>query len=225
MINSSKKSSNVSFVKFGGILLIVAVGIILWKIILVVQQPQPQSVQVMAEAQPIITTTPSIVITQVIPSITPQERQEVPEISRGDVDRISKKISVMNSRLGGKLKHKGALFESLGTKYNFNSLLAAAISIHETGNGTSPACVNLRNPGGLMSNGKYLKSFKSIDDGIEAMLSNLKNLYIDQGLRDIESIGAKYCPVGAANDPTNLNRYWIPNVTKYYLEMEKEVNE
>lgn len=30
-------------------------------------------------------------------------------------------------------------------------------------------------------------------------------------------LGAKYCPVGALNDPMGLNRNWITNV-KYYLE-------
>lgn len=29
----------------------------------------------------------------------------------------------------------------------------------------------------------------------------------------IEFLGSRYCPVGAANDPTNLNKNWIKNVT------------
>ena len=36
-----------------------------------------------------------------------------------------------------------------------------------------------------------------------------KGLYID-------SLGARYCPVGADNDPKGLNKYWTKNV-KYYL--------
>ena len=32
----------------------------------------------------------------------------------------------------------------------------------------------------------------------------------------IEFLGARYCPVGAANDPTGLNKNWIKNV-KYVL--------
>ena len=32
----------------------------------------------------------------------------------------------------------------------------------------------------------------------------------------IESLGARYCPIGADNDPDGLNKYWIINV-KYYL--------
>ena len=30
-------------------------------------------------------------------------------------------------------------------------------------------------------------------------------------------LGSRYCPVGAANDPTGLNKNWIKNV-KYFLE-------
>jgi len=32
----------------------------------------------------------------------------------------------------------------------------------------------------------------------------------------ISFLGARYCPVGADNDPTGLNKHWIKNV-KYYL--------
>ena len=28
-------------------------------------------------------------------------------------------------------------------------------------------------------------------------------------------LGAKYCPVGAKNDPNGLNKYWVKNVTKF----------
>lgn len=31
-------------------------------------------------------------------------------------------------------------------------------------------------------------------------------------------LGNRYCPVGTANDPTNLNKNWVRNV-KYFLEV------
>jgi len=31
----------------------------------------------------------------------------------------------------------------------------------------------------------------------------------------IKFLGARYCPVGADNDPTGLNKHWIKNVTKF----------
>jgi len=34
----------------------------------------------------------------------------------------------------------------------------------------------------------------------------------------ISFLGSRYCPVGAANDPTGLNKNWIKNVTRLYKE-------
>jgi len=31
----------------------------------------------------------------------------------------------------------------------------------------------------------------------------------------IKFLGARYCPVGAKNDPNGLNKHWIKNVTKF----------
>jgi hypothetical protein len=46
---------------------------------------------------------------------------------------------------------------------------------------------------------------------------------INHALRDwdgsgdfISFLGSRYCPVGAANDPTGLNKNWIKNVRKLY---------
>ncbi|OMF98172.1 glucosaminidase domain-containing protein [Paenibacillus sp. FSL R7-0337] len=123
----------------------------------------------------------------------------------------------MNSNLGGTLKGKGDVFAAAGAKYGIDPALLAAIAVHETGNGTSPASRNRNNVGGMMRrDGKGLQSFDSIDAGIDAMASNLKRLYFDQGLNTIEKIQKKYAPNGAANDPTNLNQHWVSGVSKYY---------
>lgn len=66
------------------------------------------------------------------------------------------------------------------------------------------------------SNG--LKSYSSFDEGLDAFVSLLKNRYFNKGLTTIEKIQPVYCPVGAKNDPNNLNKYWSANVTKYYNE-------
>lgn len=33
-------------------------------------------------------------------------------------------------------------------------------------------------------------------------------------------LGKRYCPVGADNDPDNLNRHWIGNVRKFYARFK-----
>lgn len=93
--------------------------------------------------------------------------------------------------------------------------IVVSISKHETGNWTSSAFKNKNNLGGVMCN-SGLKVYSSFEEGLNGFVNLLKNHYFDKGLNTIEQIGAKYCPVGASNDPAGVNQYWIPNVTKYY---------
>lgn len=97
------------------------------------------------------------------------------------------------------------------------AFIILAISKHETGNWSSKAFLNKNNLGGIMC--RYgLKSYNSLDEGINALIQLLKNRYFLQGLDTIEKIQPVYCPIGADNDPNNLNQYWLPNVSKYYNE-------
>lgn len=133
-----------------------------------------------------------------------------------DVRNISNvTASQLDAKFKGVLKGHGDDFIKAGMKYGIDPAFLAAVSMHETGNGTSSAARNRNNVGGMMGrNG--LMSFGTIDMGIEAMARNLKNLYIDKGLVTPEDIQRKYAPVGAANDPTNLNSYWSSGVLGSY---------
>ena len=97
------------------------------------------------------------------------------------------------------------------------AFIVVSISRHETGKWTSKAFLNKNNLGGIMCS-TGLRSYNSLDDGIDAFVSLLKRRYFDRGLDTIEKIQPVYCPVGAINDPHNLNQYWLPMVTKYYNE-------
>jgi hypothetical protein len=121
----------------------------------------------------------------------------------------------LNQVLEGKLKDKGQAFVRAGQQYNVNPLLLAAISQHETGNGKSKAAIEKNNVTGMMGvNG--LKSYSSVEDSINDMARNLSKNYLGLGLTSIGTIGAKYAPVGAKNDPTGLNNHWVKGVTKYF---------
>lgn len=102
--------------------------------------------------------------------------------------------------------------------YSVDWRLAVAISMHETGNYTSVAFNDNNNVGGNFRNGS-LMVFEDLDKGIDFFVSNLKTKYIDLGLDTIEEISVKYAPIGAENDPNNLNQYWVSGVTKYYKEL------
>lgn len=96
--------------------------------------------------------------------------------------------------------------------------ISIAISSWETGRWTSSAYYNRNNIGGMMcSSGLII--YNSLDEGIDAFLNNLKNNYFNIGLDTIEKIQPKYCPIGAKNDPTGLNKNWLNGVKKMYEEL------
>lgn len=108
--------------------------------------------------------------------------------------------------------------KKVADSYEVDWMLAVAISKHETGIYTSEAFNKLNNVGGNFKNGN-LMTFSNLDEGIEFFVNNLKNNYIDMGLDTIEEISVKYAPIGAENDPNNLNQYWVIGVYKYYKEL------
>ncbi len=121
----------------------------------------------------------------------------------------------INQVLEGKLAGMGEAIVRAGQKYNIDPALLAAIAQHETGNGTSRAAVEKNNVAGMMGkNG--LKSYGSVEESIIDMARNLSKNYLGEGLLNISQIGAKYAPVGAANDPTNLNNHWVTGVTRFF---------
>ena len=106
--------------------------------------------------------------------------------------------------------------------------IPVAIARHECGykdnQYLSNAFKNKNNVGGMMyydttTKSSYLMSFDTIDDGIEAFVSNLKRNYFNLGLDTIEKIQPKYAPVNAANDPYGLNEFWIIGVKAFYNDI------
>lgn len=113
----------------------------------------------------------------------------------------------------GVFSDMGNVFLEVAEEQGIDPVLMAAIALHETGHGTSSAVVDKKNPGGLMgANG--LMVFDTLKEGIASMGHTLHNRIIQDGLVTIADLGSVYAPIGAGNDPTNLNAHWVPNVTK-----------
>ncbi|WP_416827646.1 glucosaminidase domain-containing protein [Ectobacillus polymachus] len=129
--------------------------------------------------------------------------------------------SGINGQLKGALTNSGPLFEEAGKTYGIDPTLLAAISMHETGNGNSRAVQVRHNPAGIMGK-DGLKTYPSLKDGIFDMARNLRKNYIDEGITSIADIGAKYAPIGADNDPGNLNSYWVKGVQSYYNQLTNQ---
>lgn len=110
------------------------------------------------------------------------------------------------------------LIKDKADEYGIDWKLAVAISKHETAVYTSKAFNELNNVGGNFRNGSLMK-FASLEEGVDFYISNLKRGYIDMGLVTIEDIQPKYAPLGATNDPNNLNSYWVSGVYRFYNEL------
>ena len=150
-------------------------------------------------------------------------------------ESISEKVAITNTpELPQNLvveeeKKEECIFDEVSCKIHYKAkeigmneeqiLISIAISRWETGNYTSKAFKEKNNVGGMMCTSGLI-NYNSLDEGIEKFLINLKSNYFDIGLDTIEKIQKKYCPVGAANDPTGLNQYWLGGVTNLYNQLK-----
>ncbi|RNF38775.1 glucosaminidase domain-containing protein [Planococcus salinus] len=141
--------------------------------------------------------------------------KETPAGSTDKADLNFKPVQFMKleNTLDGKLSGSAVHFINAGKKYDIDPNLLSAIAIHETGNGSSRAANEKNNVAGMMGkNG--LRSYGSVEESIFDMARNLRQNYLDQGKTTVAEIGAKYAPVGAANDPTGLNNHWTTGVSR-----------
>lgn len=79
-------------------------------------------------------------------------------------------------------------------RYGIDSSVVLGIARLETGNFTSYAYLVGNNPGGMSVNEVPI-IYGNIEEGVEAMVSNLAHNYFAIGLTTPELIGQKYCPV------------------------------
>jgi hypothetical protein len=117
------------------------------------------------------------------------------------------------------LKPLAAVFEAEGRKHGIDPRFLAAISMHETGNGTSSAYRNKRNAMGV-SDSKGPIAFDDPAASIARMarvLSSEKGPY--RNAKTLAEIGRIYAPPGAGNDPRGLNSHWTAGVSKYLRQL------
>ena len=107
-------------------------------------------------------------------------------------------IKKLNSKLGGVLSGKGQLITDTSLKYKVDPFVAAAIMMHETGNGTSRIARTCNNVGGQKGPGcGAYRAFPDINSGITGMITNLYRNFYSRGLTTIDSIGPRYAESGS----------------------------
>lgn len=122
-------------------------------------------------------------------------------------------------KLPGPLQGLADKFQQAGQKYNVDPKFLAAISMMETGKGTSSAFRNKKNAMGV-SNSKGPIRFNDPAESIERMakgLANPKGYY--RKATTINQIGRIYAPPGAGNDPNGTNGHWPAGVSKFYKQL------
>jgi hypothetical protein len=120
------------------------------------------------------------------------------------------------NKLPAPLKHLAPVFVDAGKKYGIDPKFLAAISMLETGKGTSKAFRYKNNAMGV-SDRRGPISFSNPAESIYRMartLANPKGPY--RGANTINGIGRIYAPPGAGNDVHGTNGYWATGVSKFY---------
>lgn len=124
---------------------------------------------------------------------------------------------------GGKLEGKSMKILDIAEEEKVPPLLMIAIIVNESGWGTGANAMQQNNPLSVMGNKSIGDStYDTIEEGLHAGAKNLYEGYIKKGLDTPKKIGPKYAPVGASNDPDNLNANWVPNNEKVMKDLGAE---
>ncbi|MDK4126775.1 CHAP domain-containing protein [Staphylococcus pseudintermedius] len=114
---------------------------------------------------------------------------------------------------GGSLEGKAKDMVKIAKNNKIPPKLFMAIVASESEWGKGANATKQKNPLSIMGAGP-LQVYPSIEEGLDKGAKNLYDLYISKGLTTPEKIGPKYAPIGASNDPTDLNSNWVPTVKK-----------
>jgi hypothetical protein len=124
-------------------------------------------------------------------------------------------IDAMLARASSPLAGEGGTFVSESLAAGIDPRALVAIAAHETMLETYGPSQAINNAFGLGPGW----AFASERDAIARAARALAELYLPEGRTTLASIGPKWAPIGAANDPTGLNRNWTRGVETYYAAL------
>jgi hypothetical protein len=124
-------------------------------------------------------------------------------------------IDAMLERAASPLAGEGATFVEASAAVGLDPRALVAIAAHETLLETYVPSQAIHNAFGL---GPGI-AFPDEEAAIRRAARTLGAYYLAEGRVTLGDIGAKWAPVGAANDPTGLNRNWTAGVGAYYAAL------
>lgn len=117
---------------------------------------------------------------------------------------------------GSPMAGEGAAFVASGGAWRIDPRLLVAIAGSESSYG-QVTCARFNAWGWGCPHDPF--AFTSWADAIDTVARGLRENYLDEGRTTVAAIHAKYAPVGASNDPTNLNSNWTMNVSAILVEL------
>lgn len=124
-------------------------------------------------------------------------------------------IDAVLERAGSPLEGEGATFVAQGLASGIDPRALVAIAAHETLLQTYIPSQSIHNAFGLGPGWAFADDAAAIARAART----LGTYYVPEGRITIETIGAKWAPIGVANDPTSLNQHWAAGVGTYYAAL------
>lgn len=124
-------------------------------------------------------------------------------------------VAAIDALLGGAgspLAGEGRVFVRRAAAAGIDPRFLLAITAQESGFGLYPPSQAIHNPFGL---GPGIR-FPSDAAAITRVARTLSRYYVEEGRTRIATIGPKWAPIGAANDPRGLNENWVGGVSAYF---------
>lgn len=116
---------------------------------------------------------------------------------------------------GSPLAGEGRTFVTVAASWGIDPRALVAIAAHETILSTYLPAQVLNNPFGIGPGRRFETQASAIAFAAELLARH----YVGEGRRTLAEIGGKWAPLGAANDPTNLNANWTAGVGASYRRL------
>jgi len=124
-------------------------------------------------------------------------------------------LDAVLAQAGSPLAGQAATFVNSAAAWGIDPRALVAIAAHETVLMTYPPAQAIHNPFGIGPHRPFATDAEAISFAAEL----LSRHYLGEGRRTLAEIGGKWAPIGATNDPTNLNTNWTAGVGASYRRL------